>query len=80
MRHLRAAIVVGIATTALSLPSAALAQIDSLWVSDPRLGPEGGSVVVTMGYCCDVGFNAFDPATFTLVTESSGPLEIRISK
>jgi hypothetical protein len=33
-----------------------------------------------MGYRCDVGFNAFDPATFTLVTESSGPLEIRISK
>jgi hypothetical protein len=36
MRYLRAAIVVGIATTALSLPSAALAQIDSLSVSDPH--------------------------------------------
>jgi hypothetical protein len=58
MRYLRAAIVAAIATAALSVPSTALAQIESLSISDARLGPEGASVTVTMTYQCEVGWNA----------------------
>jgi len=57
MRYLRAAIVSAIATAALAVPSSALAQIDSLSVSDARLGPEGATVVVTLTVQCQPGWN-----------------------
>jgi hypothetical protein len=57
MRYLRATIVAAIATAALAVPSSALAQIDSLSVSDARLGPEGSTVVVTLTVQCQAGWN-----------------------
>jgi hypothetical protein len=57
MRYLRAAIVAVVATAALSVPSTALAQIDSVSVSGGTLGPEGASVTVTVNYQCEVGWN-----------------------
>jgi len=143
MRYLRAAVVAAIATAALAVPSSALAQIDSLSVSDARLGPEGATVAVTLTVQCQPGWNiafgdasvvqatghklaqgsgsffndfpgvpctgapqsrdvtvssftsfafkqgkatatgnltVFNPSTFTLATESTGPQEIRIRK
>jgi hypothetical protein len=59
MRHLRAAVVAAVVTAALSIPSAALAQIDSVSVGNGRLGPEGASVAVTMTYQCQPGFAPF---------------------
>ena len=58
MRYLRAAVVLALATAALALPSSAFAQIQSLSVSDATLGPEGGSLLLTMTYQCDIGFFA----------------------
>jgi hypothetical protein len=59
VRHLRAAVVAAALTAALSIPSAALAQIDSVSVGEGRLGPEGASVAVTMTYQCQPGFAPF---------------------
>jgi hypothetical protein len=55
----RRAIAAVTATVALSVPSTALAQIDSLSVSGGRLGPEGASVVARMTYQCQVGLFLF---------------------
>jgi hypothetical protein len=67
MRHLRAALVVTVA--ALAVPSAASAQIDSLSVSGGRLANGGASVVVTLTYQCQVGWNvAFGDVTVAQVS------------
>jgi len=70
MRYLPAALVAATATAALLAPSSALAQIESLSISQARLGAEGADVVVTMTYQCQTDYNvAFGDAT---VTQSRG--------
>jgi hypothetical protein len=58
MRYLRAGIVAAVVAATLAVPSFASAQIDSLSIVDARLGPEGASVVVTLTYQCQPGWNA----------------------
>jgi hypothetical protein len=70
MRYLRAVVLVAIATAPVAVPSSALAQVDSLSVSDARLGPEGATVVVTLTVQCQPGWNiAFGDVS---VAQSSG--------
>lgn len=57
MRNLRAAIITALVGAALAVPSSALAQIDSLSISDGQLGPEGATVVVTLTVQCQPGWN-----------------------
>ena len=70
MRYLRAGIVAALAAATLAVPSSASAQIDSLSITDARLGPEGASVTVTLTYQCQPGWNvAFGSAE---VAQSTG--------
>jgi hypothetical protein len=141
--RLRTAIIALIATTALLAPGSGLAQIESLSITQAKLGPKGATVIVTLTVSCQPGYNVafgvsdrrpinraeagsgqrlilqplpgrsvhgqsqafdvevptftsfafkqgkatasgnltvFNPETFQLLTESTGPLAIRIRK
>jgi hypothetical protein len=70
MRLLRAAVFAVLVTAGLvAAPTAASAQIDSVTIGTPRLGPEGGSVTVPVTTVCDQGFNvAFADVTLAQST------------
>ncbi|MDP9332145.1 MAG: hypothetical protein M3Q30_02355 [Actinomycetota bacterium] len=70
MRVLRAFIIVIVALGVLLVASPASAQVSQISFGQPRLGPEGASVVIPMTVVCDVGFNlAFGDVG---VSQSSG--------
>ena len=70
MRFLRGLLSAAIVTTALVLPSTALAQVDSVSVSDARLGPDGTTLAVTAVVQCEPGWFLF--GMFIDVTQVSG--------
>jgi hypothetical protein len=69
MRELRAVVVAAFAVAALAIPSSALAQLDSVSVSNVRLGPEGATVSATLTVQCQTGWNiAFGNLTVSQAT------------
>jgi hypothetical protein len=69
MRKLRAVVVGAFAVAALAVPSSALAQLDSVSVSNVRLGPEGATVTATLTVQCQTGWNiAFGDVTVAQAT------------
>lgn len=69
MRFLRAVSIAALAVGALVVPSSASAQIDSLSVSSPAQLTADRSMVVTLTYVCDPGWNvAFGDATVRQIT------------
>lgn len=57
MRSLRVGIAALIGVAVFFVPSAASAQVASVSVGTPRLGPEGATLEVPVTVVCDVGIN-----------------------
>jgi hypothetical protein len=66
MRHARLAVVAAVLVGALTLPSAAAAQISGVDAGQLTLGPDGASATVPVLVTCDAGYSIFGVAADVL--------------